>query len=75
MKTLKFFKTKETNVQGNKNFHILIIYSNAIDISAIIGSMMADSTKTLQFISVTVLKIISKRHTGKARLWTHGLDA
>ena len=32
-------------------------------------------TKTLQFISVTVLKIIFKRHTGKAALWTHGLDA
>ena len=47
-----------------------MIYSNAINISVIIGSMMADSTKTLQFISVTVLNIIFNWHTGKARLWT-----
>ena len=71
----KFFKTEETNVQGNKNFHILLIYNNAINISVIIGSIMAAFTKTLQFISVTVLKIIFKRHTGKAILWTHDLDA
>ena len=63
------FKIKETNVQENRNFHILMMYSNyAINISVIIGSMMAASTKTLQFISVTVLKIIFKRHTGKAAL-------
>ena len=72
----EFFKTKETTVQGNRNFHILMMYSNyAINISVIIGSMMPDFTKTLQFISVTILKIIFKRHTGKAALWTHGLDA
>ena len=42
------FKTEETNVQGNKYFHILIMYSNyAINISVIIGSMMAASTKNL----------------------------
>ena len=35
----------------------------------------AASTKTLQFISETVLKIIFKQHFEKARLWTHGLDA
>ena len=52
-----------------------MIYSNAINITVIIGSIMAASTKTLQFISVTVLKIIFKRHTGKAILWTHDLDA
>ena len=53
-----------------------MMYSNyAINISVIIGSMMPDFTKTLQFISVTILKIIFKRHTGKAALWTHGLDA
>ena len=53
-----------------------MMYSNyAINISVIIGSMMAAFTKTLQFISVTVLKIIFKRHTGKAAPWTHGLDA
>ena len=43
--------------------------------SVIIGSMMAVSAKTLQFISVTVLKITFKRHSGKAGLWTHGLGA
>ena len=43
-------------------------------VNMIIGSMMAASTKTLQFISVAVLKIIFKRHSGKAGLWTHGLD-
>ena len=37
--------------------------------------MMPDFTKTLPFISVAILKIIFKRHTGKAALWTHGLDA
>ena len=69
------FKIKETNVQGNRNFHILMMYSNyAINISVIIGSMMAASTKTLQFISVTVLKIIFKRHSGKDGLWTLNLD-
>ena len=53
-----------------------MMYSNyAINISVIIDSMMPAFTKTLQFISVTVLKIIFKRHTGKATLWTHGLDA
>ena len=46
----------------------------AINISVIIGSMMAASTKTLQFISVTVLKIIFKRHSGKDGLWTLNLD-
>ena len=45
-KTL-IFNTEETNVQGNRNFHILMMYSNY-------------SIKTLQFISVTVLKIIFK---------------
>ena len=59
-----------------------MIYSNAINISVIIGSMMADSTKTLQFISVTVLKIIflnvisekldSGRMAWMLRLWTPG---
>ena len=73
-KTLKFmsagvFKIKETNVQGNRNFHILMMYSNyAINISVIIGSMMAAFMKTLQFISVTALKIIFKWHIGKAGL-------
>ena len=72
----EFFKTEETNVQGNKIFHILKMYSNyAINISVIIGSMMAASTKTLQFISVTVLKIIFKRHSGKDGLWTLNLDS
>ena len=53
-----------------------MMYSNyAITISVIIGSVIPAFTKTLQFISVTVLKIIFKRHTGKAALWTHGLDA
>ena len=52
-----------------------MICSKAINISVIIGSIMADSTKTLQFISVTALKIIFKWHTTKTRLWTHGLDA
>ena len=71
----EFFKTEETNVQGNKYFHILIMCSNyAINISVIIGSIMAASTKTLQFISVTFLKIIFKRHSGKDGLWTHSLD-
>ena len=80
-KILKFmsagvFKIKETNVQGNRNFHILMMYSNyAINISMIIGSMMAASTKTLQFISEKVLKIIFKWHSRKGGLWTHGLDA
>ena len=69
------FKIKETNVQGNRNFHILMMYSNyAINISVIIGSMMPAFTKTLKFISVTVIKIIFKRHTVKTTLWTHGLD-
>ena len=70
------FKTEETNAQGSRSFHILIMYSNyAINISVIIGSMMAASTKTSQFISVTVLKIIFKQYTGKAGLWTHVLEA
>ena len=64
----------QNNVQGNRKFHVLMMYSNyAINISVIIGSMMATSTKTKQFISVTVLKIIFKWHTGKAGLWTLGL--
>ena len=51
----QFFKTEETRVQGIINFHILLMHSNyAINISMIIGSVMAASTKTLQFISVTV---------------------
>ena len=61
-----------------------MMYSNyVINISVIIGSMMAASTKTLQFISVTVLKIIFKhgipekldsgRMVWKLRLWTLGL--
>ena len=52
-----------------------MIYRSVINISVIIGLMMADSAKTLQFVLVTVLKIIFKRHNGKAKLWTHGLDA
>ena len=44
-------------------------------VNMIIGLMMAASTKTLQFISVAVLKIIFKRHSGKAGLWTYGLDS
>ena len=69
-------KTKENTVQGNRNFHILIMYSNnAINISMIIGSVIPSFTKTLQFISVTVLKIVFKRHAGKAALWTHDLEA
>ena len=53
-----------------------MMYSNdAINISVIIGSMIPAFTKTLQFISVKVLKIIFRRHTGKAAPWTHGLDA
>ena len=39
------------------------------------GSMMAASMKALQFISVTVLKIIFKQYSGKAENWTYGLDA
>ena len=80
-KTLKFisarvFQKKETNVQGNKKFHILMMCSNyALNISLIIGSMMATCTKTLQFISVTVLKIIFKPHSGKDGLWRHRLNA
>ena len=79
-KTLKImsavFKTEEANVQGRRNFHILMMCSNyAINISVIIGSMMAASTKTLQFISVTILKVILKQYTRKAGLWTHALDA
>ena len=61
-----------------------MMYSNyVINISVIIGSMMATSTKTLQFISVTVLKIIFKhgipekldsgRMVWTLRLWTLGL--
>ena len=51
----QFFKTEETSVQGHRDFHILMIYSNyAINISVIMGSVMVASTKTLQFISVTV---------------------
>ena len=70
------FLKHETNVQGNRNFHILVMYSNyGINISVIIGSMMAASTKTLQFISITVLKIIFEQHAEKAGLWTYGLDA
>ena len=52
-----------------------MMYSNAINISVIIGSMIADSTKSRQFISVTVLRIIFKWHTEKTRFWTHDLDA
>ena len=52
-----------------------MMYSSyAINISLIIGSVMIASTKTLQFILVLVLKIIFKGHSGKARVWTHGLD-
>ena len=83
-KTLKFMSagvfrnkinycSKETETVHH---HILMMYSNdAINISVIIGSMLPAFTKTLQFISVTVLKIIFKRHTGKVAPWTHGLDA
>ena len=52
-----------------------MMYSNAINISVIIGLMIAASTKSMQFISVTVLKIIFKWHTEKTRFWTHDLDA
>ena len=52
-----------------------MMYSNAIKISVIIGSMIAASTKSMQFISVAVLKIIFKWRTEKTRFWTHGLDA
>ena len=53
-----------------------MMYSNnAINISVIIGSVIPSFTKTLQFISVTVLKIVFKRHAGKAALWTHDLEA
>ena len=72
---LEFFKTEETNVLGNRNLHTLMMYSNTINISVIIGSMIAASTKSMQFISVTVLKIIFKWHTEKTRFWTHDLDA
>ena len=49
-----------------------MMYSNcALNISVIIGSMTTASTKTLQSISVTALKIIFIRH----KLWTQGLDA
>ena len=81
----KFFKTEETNIQGNKSFHILMIYSNAINISVIIGSIMAASTKTLEFISVIILKLFlngipEKRYSGRMtwtlRLWTsRGLNS
>ena len=67
---------KNVEVHVNRSFHVLMMYSNyAINISVIIGSVMTASTKTLQFISVTVLKIIFKWHTGKLGLRPHGLDA
>ena len=47
-----------------------MIYSNAIKINVIIGSMMAASTKTLQFISVIVLKIIFKAAYSGRMVWT-----
>ena len=34
--------------------------------------MMAASTKTLQLILITVLKIIFEQHAGKVGLWTPG---
>ena len=47
----RFFKIKETTVQGNRNFHILMMYSNyAINIIVTIGSMIPPFTNTLQFI-------------------------
>ena len=50
----QFFKTKETSVQGNRNFHIFMIYSNyAINISVIIGSMTVTLRKTFKIMSVT----------------------
>ena len=49
--------------------------NHAIKISVIIGSMMDASTKSFKLISVTVLKIIFKRCSRKAGVWTHGLDA
>ena len=39
------------------------------------GSMMAASMKTLQFISVTVLKIIFKRYSGTLDVWSGHLDS
>ena len=72
----EFFKTEEPNIQGNRNFHILLMYSDyAINISLIIDPMKAASTKALQLTSVTFLTIIFKRHSGKAELWTHVQDA
>ena len=57
---LQFFKTEETSAQGNRNSQILLyfqLYSDyTINISVAIGSMMAASKKTLQFISVSFLK-------------------
>ena len=56
-------------------------HSYLMNISVIIGSMMAASTKILQFISVTVLKLFSngipeKLNSGRMfctrRLWTPG---
>ena len=44
----EIFRTEETSVHGNKNFHIFMMYSNhAINFSVNIGSMMDASTKTL----------------------------
>ena len=56
------FAKQETNVQGNRNFHTLMMYSNStINVSVIIGSMTAASTKNLAFhLSKSFLKTIFK---------------
>ena len=42
----QFFKTEETSVQGKRNFHVLMMYSNcAINMSVLTDSMMAVFTK------------------------------
>ena len=70
-----FSKQKKLMFKETKTFILMMCSNYALNISVIIGSMMATSKKTLQFISVTVLKIIFKPHSGKDGLWTDRLDA
>ena len=77
-KNLKFMAAGVFQNRRNKCSKKL---SYLMNISVIIGSMMAASTKILQFISVTVLKLFSngipeKLNSGRMfctrRLWTPG---
>ena len=69
----QFFKTEETSIKGNRNFHILeILHSNyAINVSMIIGSMVAAPKKTLQFISITV-SIFKHCHSNLNAIYCNG---